>query len=244
MNDRTDTTRTARPVIVPIGRDWLLGDLTLPAGASGLIVFAHGSGSTRRSPRNQYVAHCLQARGLATLLIDLLTPDEEAVDRWSSSFRFDIPMLAGRLVAVIDWLRHLPDTAAWPLGLFGASTGAAAALIAAAERPNDVMAVVSRDGRPDLARAALPRVEAPTLMLVGSLDEPVIQMNREARAGMLTGTSLEIVQGATHLFEEPGMLEHVAERAGDWFLRYLTNPAHRTRFERHSEEAQSCASKK
>jgi dienelactone hydrolase len=207
-------------IAIPEGR--LQGELVRPANASGLVLFAHGSGSSRHSPRNQYVARALEERGLATLLIDLLTPEEEVVDDRTAQYRFDIPMLAGRLVAIIDWLRRRKDTASLSIGLFGASTGGGAALIAAAIRPYDVAAVVSRGGRPDLAGAALAKVTTPTLLIVGGLDTPVIRMNRDAMAQMRgSEVKLEIVAGATHLFEEPGTLERVAELAGDWFVHHL-----------------------
>jgi len=205
---------------VPEGH--LHADLHRPEAATGVIVFAHGSGSSRHSPRNRQVARVLQARGFATLLADLLTPDEEAIDRQTGHFRFDIARLGRRTVAMIDWIGRQDALAALPIGLFGASTGAAAALVAAAERPNTVSAIVSRGGRPDLAGPILPRVTVPTLLLVGSLDEPVIEMNREAQRLMPGIAQLEVVPGASHLFEEPGTLDHVAARAADWFARYLT----------------------
>lgn len=209
-------------VRIPAGESAIEGDLTLPAGADGLVCFAHGSGSSRFSSRNRYVAGRLQEVGLATLLIDLLTPEEDAVDRRTRRIRFDIPLLAERVARACDWLTADERTAGLPLGLFGASTGAAAALIAAAERPDQVAAVVSRGGRPDLAADALEHVRAPTLLIIGGDDEPVIGMNRSAAARMTsTEPAIEIVPGATHLFEEPGRLESVAELAGDWFRRHL-----------------------
>jgi dienelactone hydrolase len=208
-------------VRVPVGERWLEGDLRLPGTPTGLVVFAHGSGSSRHSPRNAYVARVLEERGLGTLLIDLLTPHEEAVDQQTAHLRFDIPMLAARLVSIVEWARAFHDTAALPIGLFGASTGGGAALMAAAERPALISAVVSRGGRPDLAGEALPKVQAPTLLIVGGRDTPVIQMNRDAMARMTAPVSLEIVPGATHLFEEKGTLEAVADRAADWFERHL-----------------------
>jgi dienelactone hydrolase len=208
-------------VHVPVSGHLLAGDLTVPAGAAGLVLFAHGSGSSRHSPRNHFVARTLEQRGLGTLLIDLLTPEEEEVDRMTSHLRFAIPMLAGRLVGIIDWLRTRPATKALPVGLFGASTGGGAAIVAAADRPRDVAAVVSRGGRPDLAAEALDRVTAPTLLIVGGLDTAVIRMNRDAQARMHGHAVIEIVPGATHLFEEPGTLERVARSAGDWFERHL-----------------------
>lgn len=208
-------------VEVPIGDQTLPGDLGIPADSHGIVLFAHGSGSSRHSPRNQYVARALERRDLATLLIDLLTPAEEVVDDRTAEYRFDIEMLAKRLVVIIDWLRQRKETAPLPIGLFGASTGGGAALMAAAERPHEVAAVVSRGGRPDLAGAALAKVATPTLLIVGGHDTPVIQMNRDAMAQMHAEVKLEIVPGATHLFEEPGTLERVADLAGSWFARYL-----------------------
>ena len=205
----------------------LEGDLQLPARSDpqGLVVFVHGSGSSRFSGRNRFVAASLQRRGLATLLFDLLTASEEQRDRHDASLRFDIPMLAERLVGVIDALakqpalRQLPESL--PIGLFGASTGAAAALIGAAERPDRVGAVVSRGGRPDLASSALPLVQCPTLLLVGGHDAEVLALNRRAASLLLAPHRLEVVAGASHLFEEPGCLEQVAGRAGDWFGEHL-----------------------
>jgi pimeloyl-ACP methyl ester carboxylesterase len=210
-----------RPVEVPMDGEYLAGDLSMPADALGIVVFAHGSGSSRHSPRNRFVARTLQDRRLATLLIDLLTPREEAIDEVTTHLRFDIPLLARRLVTIIEWLGDQADTAALPIGLFGASTGAGAALMAAAERPQRVGAVVSRGGRPDLAGPALAHVVAPTLLLVGGHDIPVIEMNRDAMRHMTCEVSLEIVPGATHLFEEPGTLAQVAELAGRWFVEKL-----------------------
>ncbi len=200
----------------------LSGDLVVPDDAGGVVLFAHGSGSSRLSPRNRHVAEMLRQGGLATLLMDLLTSDEEAVDARTAHLRFDIRFLAGRLVAATDWLRARPEAAALPLGYFGASTGAAAALVAAAERPEAVRAIVSRGGRPDLAGAALPRVQAPTLLIVGGDDVPVIQMNRDALVHLKAEAALHIVPGATHLFEEPGTLDEVARLARGWFERWLT----------------------
>jgi putative phosphoribosyl transferase len=206
---------------VPIGPVQLAADVEVPAPAHGVVVFAHGSGSSRHSSRNQYVARALERRNLATLLIDLLTPEEERIDDHTAQYRFDIPLLAGRLVTIVDWLRVRKETASRPIGLFGASTGGGAALMAAADRPIEIAAVVSRGGRPDLAGPSLAKVTTPTLLIVGGLDVPVIQMNREAITQMRGEVILEIVPGATHLFEEPGTLERVAELAGNWFARYL-----------------------
>jgi dienelactone hydrolase len=209
------------PISVPVGAVVLAGDLTLPAGARGAVLFAHGSGSSRLSPRNQAVARTLAAAGFATLLIDLLDAEEERADARTRHLRFDIPLLADRLTAVADWLGDQPATRSLPLGLFGASTGAAAALVAAVARPNAVRAVVSRGGRPDLAGSVLPRVRAPVLLIVGEYDEPVITMNRDALEHLAGEKELLIVPRATHLFEEPGALEEVARLAAGWFTRFL-----------------------
>jgi len=192
----------------------------------GIVVFAHGSGSSRQSPRNRKVAATLHSSGLGTLLLDLLTPDEEAVDMRTGEHRFDVHMLGHRVVAAIDWLRQIDDS---PIGLFGASTGAAAALIAAAARPEHVFAVVSRGGRPDLAGDDLSAVRAPTLLIVGSRDTEVLAMNQSARALMEVKTALEVIPGATHLFEEPGTLDLVARLALAWFERYLPQERVRAR---------------
>jgi dienelactone hydrolase len=190
-----------------------------PDGTSlGIVVFAHGSGSSRHSRRNRHVADVLHLAGLRTLLLDLLTPEEDEVDRHTGEHRFDVGMLGGRVVGVIDWLR---GTETGPIGLFGASTGAAAALLAAGHRPDDVSAVVSRGGRPDLAGEALSVVRAPTLLIVGGRDSTVLELNKEAQARMRAETSLEIIPGATHLFEEPGALDIVADLAAAWFRRYF-----------------------
>lgn len=208
-------------VRVSVGSHVLEGDLVIPAGARGLVVFAHGSGSSRWSPRNRYVANELQTTGIATLLTDLLTAGEEAADARTGHLRFDITFLAARLAAIRDWLLQRPDVGHLPLGFFGASTGAAAALTVAADRPEAVHAVVSRGGRPDLAAPALPRVRAPTLLIVGGDDVPVIQLNREALTHLTCEKDLVIIPGASHLFEEPGALEEVARLAAGWFTRYL-----------------------
>jgi dienelactone hydrolase len=212
-------------VRVDVGDAVLAGDLVVPAAARGVVLFAHGSGSSRHSPRNRAVAAALRERGLATLLADLLTPGEERRDAATGHLRFDIGLLARRVTAILDWLKVAEETRALEAGLFGASTGGGAALVAAADRPDVVRAVVSRGGRPDLAGAALSRVKAPTLLIVGGDDVPVIGMNREAMEQMTAPVRLEIVPGATHLFEEPGALDRVAALAGDWFTRYLPAPA-------------------
>ncbi len=204
-----------------LGSAALEGALAIPAGATGIVLFAHGSGSSRHSPRNRYVAEALLEAGLATLLIDLLTTAEEHEDDRTARLRFDIRLLAGRVVAATDWLRQNPVVTHLRIGYFGASTGAAAALVAAAERPEEVGAVVSRGGRPDLAIPVLARVKAPTLLIVGGRDLPVIEMNRVALTHLLAEKRLDIVPGATHLFEEPGTLEQVARLAREWLLTHL-----------------------
>jgi putative phosphoribosyl transferase len=210
-----------REVRVSAGPVTLEGSLGIPNSAGGVVLFAHGSGSGRHSPRNRYVARVLREANLATLLIDLLTEDEEEVDLRTTRLRFDIRLLARRLVGATDWLVQNPDTEQLRIGYFGASTGAGAALVAAAERPDEVGAIVSRGGRPDLAGDALPLVKAPTLLIVGGNDEPVIGMNEEALARMRAVKRLQIVPGASHLFEEPGALEEVARLATVWFARHL-----------------------
>jgi putative phosphoribosyl transferase len=199
----------------------LAADLVIPDRAAAVVAFAHGSGSGRHSRRNQYVAGVLQEHGFATLLLDLLSEEEEIADAYSGEYRFDIPLLADRLVSATDWLGTNPKTSHMNIGYFGASTGAAAALIAATKRESKVKAIVSRGGRPDLAGDALPLVQAPTLLLVGSNDEPVIDLNQDALARLNCQKHLLIIQGATHLFEEPGALEEVARHAGQWFHRHL-----------------------
>ena len=210
-----------RPVRVQTGTAELQGDLRIPPGARGIVVFAHGSGSGRHSPRNRFVADVLVNAGLGTLLIDLLTRDEETIDLQTAELRFDIRLLAERLGSVTDWLSGEPSAATLSVGYFGASTGAAAALIAASDRPERVRAIVSRGGRPDLAGPVLPRVRQPTLLIVGGDDDVVIELNRQALRELSGIKQMMIVPGATHLFEEPGALEQVAALAGEWFLRYL-----------------------
>ncbi len=208
-------------VRVPAGSVTLEGNLTLPDQSRGVVLFAHGSGSSRHSPRNRYVARLLNEAKLATLLIDLLTLHEEVIDARTAQLRFDIDLLAERLVDATDWLTQFPDTKDLRIGYFGASTGAAAALAAAALRPDVVGAIVSRGGHPDLAGAALMRVRAPTLLIVGEDDVQVIELNRAALAQLRCEKQLGVVPGATHLFEEPGALDVVAQLARDWFERHL-----------------------
>jgi putative phosphoribosyl transferase len=210
-----------RSVMVPVDEVRLAGDLSVPPAVRGLVVFAHGSGSGRFSPRNRAVADALVDAGLATLLMDLLTPEEEAEDLRTARLRFDVQLLGDRVIRTIDWLGSDPDLGGLPVGCFGASTGAAAALLAAAERPQRVAAVVSRGGRPDLAAHVLPLVSAPTLLIVGGRDGQVIRLNRFAQARLGGESQLVIVPGARHLFEEPGTLEKVAAVARDWFLQHL-----------------------
>ena len=199
----------------------LEGNMAVPAGAHGIVIFAHGSGSSRHSPRNRYVADYLQHQRLGTLLIDLLTPNEEQIDLRTRHLRFDIDLLADRLAGAAEWVSGNPDTRGLAIGYFGASTGAAAALVAAAQKPQGIGAIVSRGGRPDLAGSSLAHVKAPTLLIVGGADEPVIGLNEDAFRQLRVEKRMEIVPGATHLFEEPGALEQVAKLAGDWFARTL-----------------------
>jgi putative phosphoribosyl transferase len=216
-----------RPALIPLGNGAALSaDLTLPEHPEGLVLFAHGSGSGRLSPRNRTVADVLVHAGLGTLLVDLLTEQEAVRDAISADLRFDIDLLRERVVAAVDWAEATQTTRRLPLGLFGASTGAAAALAAAADRPALVKAVVSRGGRPDLAGALLPSVSAPTLLIVGSRDADVLELNRRALAAIPAVKRLEIVAGASHLFEEPGALEQVAELASSWFRQHVSRSAH------------------
>jgi dienelactone hydrolase len=207
-------------VTVPAGGAELTGDLTTPDGATGMVLFAHGSGSSRHSPRNRAVAARLNAAGFGTLLLDLFTAEEDLIDTRTGRLRFDIELLTDRLIGAIDWLTAGP-AGDLPLGLFGASTGAAGALAAAVDRPDQVGAVVSRGGRPDLATAALDRVAVPVLLIVGALDTSVLELNRQAAARLTAPYEVGVVPGATHLFEEPGALDRVADLAADWFLRHL-----------------------
>jgi putative phosphoribosyl transferase len=213
-------------VRVDVGPATLEGDLRVPERADGLVIFAHGSGSSRFSRRNRAVAGILEAAGFATLLLDLLTPREESVDERTREYRFDIGLLGRRVVGTTDWVQARPDLRHLPIAFFGASTGAAAALIAAAQRPAFARAVISRGGRPDLADESLPLVQAPTLLIVGGNDEPVIELNREAMDRMRAPVELVIVPGASHLFEEPGALEEVARLASNWCRRHLGGNLH------------------
>lgn len=213
-----------RTVEIPTGATRLSGELIIPDGAVGVVLFAHGSGSSRHSPRNRYVARMLCDARIGTLLFDLLSPDEEAVDAATGELRFDIGLLAERLEDATRWLKEQPDAVRLPVGYFGASTGGGAALVAAATLGDQVRAVVSRGGRPDLAGDALGAVRAATLLLVGGLDGPVIRMNQEAFAKLSCTKELTIVPNATHLFEEPGTLEAVAQHAAAWFRRHLHLP--------------------
>jgi dienelactone hydrolase len=221
MNNSAAQTVEEQLVRVPAGAVTLEGNLTLPQNSRGIVLFAHGTGSSRHSPRNRYVARALNEAKLATLLIDLLTLHEEVIDARTAQLRFDIDLLAERLVDATDWLIQFPDTKHLAIGYFGASTGAAAALAAAAVRQDAVAAIVSRGGRPDLAGPALPQVRAPTLLIVGGNDGQVIELNRQALAQLRCEKQLMIVPGATHLFEEPGALDEVARLARDWFERHL-----------------------
>jgi dienelactone hydrolase len=221
--DRDDS--AAREVQIQAGDVQLDGTLSVPADAQGIVIFAHGSGSSRFSSRNRYVASHLNRARLATLLFDLLTREEGTIDGRTAELRFDIALLAQRLVVAADWSTNQSDTRDLPIGYFGASTGGGAALVAAAQRRDQIAAVVSRGGRPDLADDALPVVRAPTLLIVGSLDVPVIEMNREAFGQLNCEKRMEIVPGASHLFEEPGTLEDVAQLATTWFTEHL-HPAH------------------
>jgi putative phosphoribosyl transferase len=215
-----------REVKIPLREAVLEGELSIPAGAEGLVLFVHGSGSSRHSPRNQLVAQFLREAGIGTLLFDLLTREEEVVDRVTGHLRFDIRLLADRLIGATVWWQA-PGTRSLNIGYFGASTGGGAALVAASELGDRVSAVVSRGGRPDLAGEALPSVRTPTLLIVGGYDEPVIEMNRAAYAQLHCPRELRIVPGATHLFEEPGTLEEVTRLAQEWFQRYLPSPPSR-----------------
>jgi len=224
--DAESLTGSVRPVRVTAGQVVLEGNLGMPDDPCGVVLFAHGSGSGRHSPRNIFVAEQLRKASLATLLIDLLTEEEEVVDHYTMHLRFDIKLLADRLAGTIDWLAAESFSKSLPIGCFGASTGAGAALVAAARRPNQVQAVVSRGGRPDLAAEALPTVRAPTLLIVGGHDRVVIGLNEQAHAHLGSPfKELVIVPGATHLFEEPGTLEEVSRLAADWFTRHFARSA-------------------
>ena len=220
---KTTKTHTSVPVLVqiPLDGEAIFGDLQLPDGGQGLVLFVHGSGSSRFSSRNRYVAGQLNQFGLGTLLLDLLTREEQEIDDQTMQFRFDIPLLAGRSILAVQWAMEQPKLKQMPIGLFGASTGAAAALIAAATLKGKIAAVVSRGGRPDLAEGALGQVEAPTLLIVGSQDHTVLGMNERAARQMRCVCRLHVIPGATHLFEEAGALEQVATIASDWFVEHM-----------------------
>jgi dienelactone hydrolase len=224
MNEEEEVEEKAtisREVWIPVDSVTLPGELSVPGRAEGLVLFAHGSGSGRLSPRNQYVAQAIREAGVGTLLFDLLTHEEEKIDLRTRYLRFDIDLLARRLVGATEWVKKQKETASLRIGYFGASTGGGAALIAAAEMGDEIGAVVSRGGRPDMACEALSRVVSPTLLIVGELDDVVIRLNEEALGKLQCVKELKIVPGATHLFEEPGKLEEVARLAADWFRRYL-----------------------
>jgi len=215
------STDIAKCVRLDVGGVGLVGDLALPPDARAVVIFAHGSGSSRHSPRNRAVAEVLQHGGVGTLLLDLLTEHEDLIDATTAEFRFNIPVLAERLIGAVDWATANPQISSLPIGLFGASTGAAAALIAAAKHSDAIGAVVSRGGRPDLAEDSLDAVTVPTLLIVGGRDDVVIELNREAFVRLTGPREMHIVPGATHLFEEPGALEQVSRLARDWFKRHL-----------------------
>ena len=221
MGHTGQSTARSKTEQIPSGQIKLEGELTIPVGASGLVLFAHGSGSSRHSPRNQFVARTIREAGVGTLLFDLLTQEEEAVDISTRHLRFDIGLLAERLIDATNWLKRETDTGYLRVGYFGSSTGGGAALVAAAAVGEEIGAVVSRGGRPDLAGDALPKVKSPTLLIVGGLDYPVITMNEDAYHQLRCEKELRIVPGATHLFEEPGTLEEVARLAADWFQKHL-----------------------
>jgi putative phosphoribosyl transferase len=222
MNTRTrDKFDAVTPVRIPVENMNLQGDLHLPSNPLGVVIFVHGSGSGRFSPRNRFVAKELNKQGFATLLLDLLTEEEHRIDMETMEYRFNIPLLASRSNLATSWVHGQPGLSRLPIGLFGASTGAAAALITAAEMKLQVAAVVSRGGRPDLAEQFLPQVDAPTLLIVGGEDDTVLALNRKAMVQMHCPTKLHVVRGATHLFEEPGALEQVVTVAAEWFIRYM-----------------------
>ena len=222
MHDFASTgTATRRAAQIPSEHIKLEGELTVPSDATGIVLFAHGSGSSRHSPRNQFVARTIRGAGIGTLLFDLLTQEEEAIDASTRHLRFDIGLLASRLVDATNWIKSQANTSHLRVGFFGSSTGGGAALVAAGAGGEEIGAVVSRGGRPDLAGDALPRVKSPTLLLVGELDYPVIRLNEEASRQMRCERELKIIPGATHLFEEPGTLEQVADLAAKWFKTYL-----------------------
>jgi len=218
---KPDRDSAATEIRIPLETMALKGDLRISPSSTGLVIFVHGSGSSRFSPRNRQVAERLNKHGFATLLLDLLTEQEHAIDSETMQYRFDIPLLANRTILVVNWACRQPEVSRLPIGLFGASTGAAAALITAAAMKDQIATVVSRGGRPDLAKEALDKVQAPTLLIVGGEDEAVLQLNRRAMQQMICIKKLNVIPGATHLFEEPGKLELVADAASNWFLKYM-----------------------
>lgn len=225
MKQERSSAPSRRSVRIPADDVWLSGELDIPTGARGVVLFAHGSGSSRHSPRNQFVAKVIREAGIGTLLFDLLTREEEIEDAVTAELRFDIGLLARRLEDATAWIASQPETRQLAVGYFGASTGGGAALVAAANLGSRIAAVVSRGGRPDLAGSSLPEVRSPTLLIVGGLDDVVIGLNEEALAQLQCEKTLKIVPGATHLFEEPGTLEQVAALSADWFRRHMTPPA-------------------
>jgi putative phosphoribosyl transferase len=218
---RLEKPRSAQTVQIPVGTRTLAGDLAIPVRPSGLVIFAHGSGSNRTSPRNRQIADVLDRADIATLLIDLLTEEEEDTDARTGRLRFDMTLLASRLIACSSWAQLRPELRTQPVGLFGASTGGGAALLAAAQQPRSFRAIVARGGRPDLAGAGLRRVMAPTLLIVGERDEQTVDLNLRAAEQMLTEVKVEVVPGATHFFEEPGALAQVGQLTRDWFLAHF-----------------------
>ncbi len=228
MNRQSTPVGTPMPVLIPVNHQKLHGDLQIPANPIGLVIFIHGSGSSRFSPRNRWTAAYLNERGLATLLLDLLTEEEQKIDERTMELRFNIPLLSNRSILVAKWALQQPELQKLPVGLFGASTGTAAALTTAAMLQDKIAAVVSRGGRPDMAENALARVEAPTLLVVGGHDATVLGLNRQAFRQMHCTRRLHVVPGATHLFEEKGALEEVAEKAADWFREHFVAPREAT----------------
>jgi putative phosphoribosyl transferase len=234
MRQTKTEVRVVRDVLIPSGKVQLEGELNIPAGSSGVVLFAHGSGSSRHSPRNKYVARTLHDSSIGTLLFDLLTQEEEEEEKYTRHLRFDISLLSERLIEATNWLKTQTEVESLPIGYFGSSTGAAAALVAAAGLGEQVAVVVSRGGRPDLAGASLPLVKAPTLLIVGGYDEQVISLNRDAYGRLRCEKQMEIVERATHLFEEPGTLEEVARLAAEWFKKHFEPKGKSVRAHEHT----------